>query len=110
MLEVYSDYPRRLQARDIDTGDLLWDVGPEPSPVEFHGYSRPIVVGDEVLAVRYARREGKTDPPDALLRLDVASGAELDRVTFSADERVYAPVVADNTLLVPAGERLLAYA
>jgi outer membrane protein assembly factor BamB len=109
LLEVYSDYPRRLQARDLDTGDLLWDVGPEPTPVAFHGYSRPIVVGDDVLAVRYARREGSETLPDALLRFDVASGTELDRVTFPADERVYAPVVADSTLVIPTSERLLAY-
>jgi outer membrane protein assembly factor BamB len=109
-LDVYSDYPRRLQARSLDTGDLLWDVGPEPAPVEFHGYSRPIVVGDEVLAVRYARRDGSDDPPDALLRLDVASGAELDRITFPADERVYPPVTADGALVVPTEERVLAYA
>lgn len=109
MLEVYSDYPRRLQARDIRTGELLWDVGPEPTPVEFHGYSRPVVVGNDVLAIRYARREGGADQSDALLRLDVATGTELDRVTFPTDEHVYPPVVADNTLLVPTEERLVAY-
>jgi outer membrane protein assembly factor BamB len=109
LLEVYSDYPRRLQARALDTGDLLWDVGPEPTPVEFHGYSRPIVVGDDVLTVRYARREGSGDPPDTLLRLDVASGEERDRVAFPAEELVFAPIVADNTLIVPTEERLLAY-
>lgn len=109
MLEVYSDYPRRLQARDLETGDLLWDVGPDPTPVEFHGYSRPVVVGDDVLAVRYVRREGSEESPDALLRLDVASGTELDRVTFPADERVYPPVAAENTLLVPTEERVVAY-
>lgn len=109
LLEVYSDYPQRLQARDLETGELLWDVGPDPTPVEFHGYSRPVVVGDDVLAIRYARREGDEDPPDALLRLDVASGAERDRITFPADEHVYPPVVADNTLLVPTVERLVAY-
>ena len=108
-LEVYSDYPRRLQARDLETGELLWDVGPEPTPVEFHDYSRPVVVGDDVLAIRYARREGSADQPDALLRLDVATGTELDRVTFPTDEHVYPPVVADNTLLVPTEERLVAY-
>jgi len=109
LLEVYSDYPQRLQARDLETGELLWDVGPEPTPVEFHGYSRPVVVGDDVLAIRYARREGSEDPPDALLRLSVGSGAERDRITFPADERVYPPVVADNTLFVPTEERLVAY-
>jgi len=109
MLEVYSDYPRRLQARDLETGKLLWDVGPDPTPVEFHGYSRPVVVGDDVLAIRYARCEGNENPPDALLRLDVASGTERDRITFPADERVYPTVVADNTLLVPTEERLVAY-
>lgn len=110
LLEVYSDYPRRLQARDLETGDLLWDVGPEPTPVEFHGYSRPVVVGDDVLAVRYARREGGENPPDALLRLDVTDGTERDRMTLRADERVYPPVVADSVLLVPTDERLVAYA
>ncbi|WP_262177426.1 PQQ-like beta-propeller repeat protein [Haloarcula laminariae] len=109
MLEVYSDYPRRLQARDLETGELLWDVGPEPTPVEFHGYSRPIVVGDDILTIRYARREGSEDLPDALLRLDVATGAERDRITFPTGERVYPPVVADNNLLVPTEERLVAY-
>jgi outer membrane protein assembly factor BamB len=109
LLEVYSDYPRRLQARDLDTGELLWDVGPEPRPVEFHGYSRPLVVGDDVLAVRYARREGSENLPDALLRLDVADGTELDRVPFPADERVYSPVAADGTVIVPTEERLVAY-
>lgn len=108
LLEVYSDYPRRLQARDIDSGDLLWDVGPEPEPVEFHGYSRPIVVGDDVLAVRYARREGSENPPDALLRLDVADGTERDRIAFPREERVFPPVAADSTLLVPTEERLVA--
>lgn len=58
-LDVHSDYPERVQARDPTSGDLLWDVGPEPRPVENHGYSRPIVVGDDVLVIRYARREGK---------------------------------------------------
>ena len=67
------------------------------------------MVGDEVLAVRYARRDGGDDPPDALVRLDVASGTELDRVPFPTAGRVYAPVVADSTLLVPTAERLLAY-
>ena len=109
MLEVYSDYPRRLQARDIETGELLWDVGPEPTPVKFHGYSRPVVVGEDVFAVQYARREGNMNPPDALLQLDAASGTELNRITFSADERVYSPVVADNTLIVPTEERLVTY-
>jgi outer membrane protein assembly factor BamB len=109
LLEVYSDYPRRVRARDIDTGDLLWDVGPEPRPVEFHGYSRPVVVGDDVLVVRYARREGREEIPDALLRLDVADGTERDRITFSADDRVFAPIAADGVLLVPTAERLLAY-
>lgn len=109
LLEVYSDYPRRLQARDLDTGELLWDVGPEPRPVEFHGYSRPIVVGDDVLAVRYARREGTEDPPDALLRLGIADGTELDRITFPANERVYSPVAADSLLIVPTEERVIAY-
>ncbi|WP_336337871.1 outer membrane protein assembly factor BamB family protein [Haloarcula brevis] len=108
-LNVYSDYPRRLRARSLDTGDLLWNVGPEPTPVEFHGYSRPIVVGDEVLAVRYARRAETDDPPDALLRLDVDSGTERGRIPFPTDERVYAPVVADGTLVVPTDERVLAY-
>ena len=109
LLEVYSDYPRRLQARDLQTGEVLWDVGPDPTPVEFHGYSRPVVVGDDVVAIRYARREGNEDPPDALLRLDAASGTERDRITFPADERVYSPIVADNTLLVPTADRLIAY-
>lgn len=109
LLEVYSDYPRRLQARDPETGDLLWDVGPEPTPVEFHGYSRPVAVGDDVLAVRYARREGSDDPPDALLRIDAADGTERDRVAFPADERVRRPVVAGGTLLVPTEERLVAF-
>ncbi|AHG01139.1 hypothetical protein HALLA_17725 [Halostagnicola larsenii XH-48] len=109
MLEVYSEYPRRLQARDFETGELLWDVGPEPTPVEFHGYSRPVVVGDDVLAIRYARREESEDIPDALLRLDIATGEELDRVTFPTDERIYPPVVANNTLLVPTEEGLIAY-
>lgn len=109
VLEAYSDYPRRLQARDPATGELLWDVGPDPTPVEFHGYSRPIAVGDDVLAVRYARRAGRKNPPDALLRLDVATGTERDRITVSEDEHVHQPVVADNTLLVPTEERLVAY-
>lgn len=109
MLEVYSDYPGRLQARDLETGELLWDVGPEPIPVEFHGYSRPVVIGDDVLVVRYARREYTEEPPDALLRLDVASGTEIDSVAFSVEDRVYPPVTADNTLLVPKEERLVAY-
>ena len=109
LLKVYSDYPRRLQARDPGTGDLLWDVGPAPEPVEFHGYSRPIVVGDEVLAVRYARRETGEDPPDALLRIDLSTGRELERVVFEADERVQKPIVANGTLLVPTDERLLAF-
>lgn len=109
VLEVFSDYPRRLQARDPQTGKLLWDVGPEPEPVEFHGYSRPIAVGDEVLAVRYARRKTGEDPPDALLRLDLSTGRELGRVVFEADERVFQPIVVDGFLLVPTDERLIAY-
>ncbi|WP_265110877.1 PQQ-like beta-propeller repeat protein [Halosolutus halophilus] len=108
-LDVHSDYPSRLQARDLETGDLLWDVGPEPTPVEFHGYSRPIVVGDDLFAIRYARREDSEDPPDALLRFDVATGTERDRITFPADEYVRPPIVADTTLLVPTNLRLVAY-
>ena len=107
-LDVYSEYPARVQARDLETGDLRWDFGPAPAPVEFHDYSRPVVVGDDVLAIRYARRDQRENPPDALVRLDVATGSELDRVPFSADEYVYPPVVADATLLVPTEERLIA--
>lgn len=108
-LSVPSDYPGRLQARALDTGDLLWDVGPEPTPVAAHSYSRPVVVGDDVLSVRSARRGGSEDPPTALLRHDIADGTELDRVSYSVGDIVYRPVVADNTLLVPTGERLVAY-
>jgi hypothetical protein len=104
-LDVSSDYPDRVQARDLVSGDLLWDVGPEPSPIEQHSYFRPIVVGDNVLVVRYARNE---DPRFSLLRLDLATGAEREQVTYD-DERVYRPVATDGYLLVPTNERLIAY-
>ena len=77
--------------------------------MEWHHYSRPIAVGDEVLAVRYARHETGEEIPDALLRLDVATGTERDRLTFAADEHAQPPVVADDTLVVPTDERLVAY-
>lgn len=108
-LHVHNDYPDRVQARNPASGDLLWDAGPEPRPVGRHSYSPPIVAGDDVLVVRYAEREDGENPPTALLRLDAATGAERDRVTF-ADEDVFAPVVADGLLVVPTRERLVAYA
>jgi len=107
-LSVHSDYPDRVQARDTASGDLVWDVGPEPEPLEFHGYSRPIAYGDNVLVVRYARRGDSEPVPDALLRLDSTTGTERGRLTFS-DEHVLHPVVADGHLFVPTEERLITY-
>lgn len=108
-LDVYSRYPDRIQARSLESGDLLWDFGPEPRPVKWHSYLRPIVVGDDVIVVRFARREGSENPPVALVRLDAATGTEQERITL-ADERVYRPVVAGGFLLLPTDERVIAYA
>lgn len=103
-----TDYPGRLQARALETGDLLWDVGPDPTPVETHSYSRPVVVGDDVITVRYVREE-RGDRQTDLLRHDLADGTELGRLNFPAGNIVYPPVVADSTLLVPTEGQLLAY-
>lgn len=108
-LDVPSEYPGRLQARALESGELLWDVGPDPTPVEAHSYSRPVVIGDDVVAMQYARRQGSDGSSTVLLRHDLADGAELDRLSFPVDDIVYPPVVADSTLLVPTAEQLIAY-
>lgn len=109
-LEFHGDYPSRLQARDAASGELLWDVGPTPEPVEYHSYSRPILVGDEVLAVRYARVGDGPDPGDALLRLDAETGEERDRLAFDPETRVLDIAVAGGYLLVATRDRLFAFA
>ncbi|WP_255150821.1 PQQ-binding-like beta-propeller repeat protein [Halorarius halobius] len=109
-LEVHSDYPSRVQARDLSSGDLLWDVGPDPEPGPYHAYSRPLVVGDDVLVVRSTRSTDGPDPGDALLRLDAATGAERGRLDLPDGRHVLDAVPAGGRLFVATDERLLAFA
>jgi outer membrane protein assembly factor BamB len=104
-LDVFSDYPSRVQARDVTTGEVRWDYGPTPERGPRHAYSRPIAIGDAVVVV-----EQRDDESPTVVRLDAATGEERDRLALDIEYVVAPPVVAGGHLLVATRERLLAFA
>lgn len=102
--EVHSDYPSRLQARDLRSGDAVWEYGPEPDPENNRGYSLPAVAGDRV----YVVETDYAGDGHRLLGLDLGDGTEHERVEVDA-RPLAPPVVADGLLLLATGEDLRAY-
>jgi outer membrane protein assembly factor BamB len=104
-LDVFSDFPSRVQARDVTTGEVQWDYGPTPERGPRHAYTRPVAVGDSVVVV-----EQRDDEWPAVVRLDAATGEERERHLVETDHVLAPPVVSDGRLLVATSERLLAFA
>lgn len=108
-LDVISDYPSRVQARDLASGELLWDYGKTVERHNSYRYSRPILVGDEILVNEQPPDESSEDGP-GVVRLDAATGEEQGRLALDASYLVAPPVVAGGLLLVATRERLVAFA
>lgn len=107
-LSVVSDFPSRVQARSLDTGELLWDYGRTVERRNGYRYSHPVLVGDEAVVVERPPREVPDSTP-ALVRLDVTSGEERGRFDLGTERILAPPVVAGGYLLVATGEGLVAY-
>lgn len=103
-LNVVSDFPGRVQARDPATGDLLWDFGPSPDRTQDVRYSRPIRVGDDVLVT-----ERGPDGDLSVIRVGSSTGRGRSRLQLGASHLLTPPVVAGGTLLLATGRGLVAY-